>query len=186
MFSVSARIPCPANAASPCMITGTIFFRSVSPARCCFARARPTATGSTASRWLGFETRCIPTFRPSAVTKFPVAPMWYFTSPPPSTLRGSTSSNRAKTSAAARPTMCTITFSRPRWLIATTACSAPWFAAAPKIESSSGSSEASPSSEYRFVPRYRVCNTCSKISARTSQSRIRARSTSGASASILA
>ena len=28
-----------------------------SPRRVCLARARPMATGSTASRWLGFETR---------------------------------------------------------------------------------------------------------------------------------
>ena len=68
--------------------------------------------------------------------------MWYFTSPPPSVLRGSTSSNRANTSAAARPTMCTITFSRPRWLIASMAFSAPCSAAALRIESSSGISAA--------------------------------------------
>ena len=60
---------------SPCINTGTISFRPDSPARVCFARARPMATGSTASRWLGLETRWIPTFRPSAAEKSPVAPM---------------------------------------------------------------------------------------------------------------
>ena len=31
--------------------------RRLRPARSCLARVRPTVTGSTASRWLGFETR---------------------------------------------------------------------------------------------------------------------------------
>src|ERR1035438_1954340 len=82
--------------------------------RVCLARERPIATGSTASRWDGLETRCMLIARPSGARYSPVAPMWYFTSPPPSTLRGFTSSKRAKISAGERPTMLVITFRRPR------------------------------------------------------------------------
>ena len=50
----------------------------------------------------------------------PVAPMWYFTSPPPMVLRGSTSSNLVKISAALRPMVLVMTLRRPRWLMAMT------------------------------------------------------------------
>ena len=61
-FSVSAQMPWPAKAASPCMMTGTICcFAVFADARLLGARAAH-ATGSTASRWLGFETRCICTY----------------------------------------------------------------------------------------------------------------------------
>ncbi len=100
MFSVSARMPWPAKAASPWRTIGnTLSWLRSSPSRTCLARARPSATGSTASRWLGFETRWMLTLRPSRPVKSPVAPMWYLTSPPPKVLRGSTSSKPAKISA---------------------------------------------------------------------------------------
>jgi len=55
MFSVSATIPCPAKAASPWISTGRTFARcSVSFRTRCLARAIPSTTGFTASRWLGF------------------------------------------------------------------------------------------------------------------------------------
>jgi hypothetical protein len=38
---------------------GRYFALPPSPARSCLARVRPTVTGSTASRWLGFEARWI-------------------------------------------------------------------------------------------------------------------------------
>src|ERR1035441_2344861 len=93
---VSARMPCPANAASPWTRKGRYFSRAPSPVRSCLARVRPTVTGSTASRWLGLETRWMWTLSPLRVLYSPVAPMWYLTSPEPRTLRGSTSSNPAK------------------------------------------------------------------------------------------
>ena len=119
-LSVSAQIPWPANAASPWMIIGKMLRTPSAPVRSCHARARPITTGSTASRWLGFEARCSETTLPFAVFRSPVAPMWYFTSPPPIVVRGSTSSNFEKISCDPRPTVFTITFSRPRWLIANT------------------------------------------------------------------
>src|ERR1035438_2353691 len=109
---VSAVMPCPANAASPCTSSGRYFALPPSPARSCLARVRPTVTGSTASRWLGFDARWIWIFFPLLVTYSPVAPMWYFTSPDPNTLRGSTSSNSANTCSGVRlcfahlPTTC--------------------------------------------------------------------------------
>ena len=65
---------------------------SLAPMRICLARARPMTTGSTASRWLGLETRWSAMVLPLGEVYSPVAPMWYLTSPPPRTLRGSTSS----------------------------------------------------------------------------------------------
>ena len=51
MLSVSATIPWPAKAASPCMSSGKTLRRcSVSPRMRCRARAVPSTTGSTASR----------------------------------------------------------------------------------------------------------------------------------------
>src|SRR5271154_1813288 len=66
MFSVSAQIPWPANAASPCIAIGTTSRRPFSPRRICLARVRPMSTGSAASRWLGLDTRWITNSRPSA------------------------------------------------------------------------------------------------------------------------
>ena len=91
--------------------------------------------------------------RPWRETWSPVAPMWYLTSPPPRMLRGSTSSKPAKISAAGRPTVCAMTFSRPRWLIASTTWRAWWSAALSSISSSSGRSASTPSIEKRLVPR---------------------------------
>ena len=51
--------------------------------------------------------------------------MWYFTSPPPMVLRGSTSSNLVKISEGKRPMVLVITFKRPRWLIASMAVVTP-------------------------------------------------------------
>ena len=39
-------------------------FSAIAPCRTCLARVRPMATGSTASRWLGFETRWSATLLP--------------------------------------------------------------------------------------------------------------------------
>ena len=67
-------------------------------------------------------------------------------------LLGSTSSKPAKTSCGLRPTTCTITFRRPRWLIASTACSAPLAAAISSASWRSGTSATAPSSEKRLLP----------------------------------
>ena len=48
----------------------------------------------------------------------PVAPVWYLTSPPPRTLRGSTSSNLAKISEGQRPMVLVMTLRRPRCAMA--------------------------------------------------------------------
>src|SRR5258707_2371126 len=58
-FSVSATIPCPGNAASPWIRIGTLlagsnFGAPAAPVLVPAARAMPSTTGSTASRWLGF------------------------------------------------------------------------------------------------------------------------------------
>ena len=42
------------NAASPWISSGKPRLRSVSPWMRCLARTRPSTTGFTASRWLGF------------------------------------------------------------------------------------------------------------------------------------
>ena len=58
-FSVSATTPWPANAASPCSISGTTVNPSgPSPlsSRSCLARTMPSRTGSTASRCDGLAT----------------------------------------------------------------------------------------------------------------------------------
>ena len=46
----------------------------------CSARVRPSTTGSTASRWLGFEAR-VTVISPDGVRREPSAPRWYLTSP---------------------------------------------------------------------------------------------------------
>ena len=52
----------------------------------CSARARPSTTGSTASRWLGFAAS-VTVISPAGVVRVPSAPRWYFTSPvPPSSV----------------------------------------------------------------------------------------------------
>src|ERR671925_517169 len=52
----------------------------------CSARVRPSTTGSTASRWLGFEAS-VTVISPAAVARVPSAPRWYFTSPQPPSVR---------------------------------------------------------------------------------------------------
>ena len=131
----------------------TIEFRADSQMRVCLARERPRATGSTASRWLGFETRCSEMALPLGARYSPVAPMWYFTSPPPSTLRGLTSSKRAKISAGERPMVLVMTLRRPRWLMPMTAVLTPSVALEASTVSRKGISTVSPSSEKRLVPR---------------------------------
>ena len=65
MLSVSATIPWPAKAASPWTSNGKTFLRcSISPRMRCRARAFPSTTGSTASRWLGLAARRISTCAP--------------------------------------------------------------------------------------------------------------------------
>ena len=57
--------------------------------RSCLARVMPSTTGSTASRWEGFEARVIGSSSPALPWKVPRAPLWYFTSPEPCTDSGS-------------------------------------------------------------------------------------------------
>ncbi len=88
--------------------------------------------------------------RPLALRRTPVAPWWYLTSPEPRTLFGSISSKPAKISTGERPTTQAITLSRPRWLIASSACSAPCSEIPSRSSLSSGRSAVSPSSEKRL------------------------------------
>ncbi len=89
-FSVSATTPCPANAASPWMSTGsTVKPGSPLSMTSCLARTTPSSTGSTASRWLGLATSEVLIWPPSGARKVPSAPRWYLTSPEPCALLGS-------------------------------------------------------------------------------------------------
>ena len=63
---------------------------------------------------------------------------------------GSTSSKPAKISTGSRPTTCAMTFRRPRWLIASIACSTSRSAAVSNSEVSSGMSAETPSIEKRL------------------------------------
>ena len=70
MFIVSATTPWPGSAASPWSRTGSTLARPsaiVRAARSCRARARPSATGATNSRWLGFAQSETRTDAPAAV-----------------------------------------------------------------------------------------------------------------------
>src|SRR5918992_243079 len=55
-FSVSATTPSPGKAASPCTTIGSTLDSSRVPLVRCSARATPSSTGFTNSRWLGFGT----------------------------------------------------------------------------------------------------------------------------------
>ena len=55
----------------------------------CLARAMPSTTGLTASRWDGFAATETLIFAPVPAVNAPSAPRWYFTSPEPCTVRGS-------------------------------------------------------------------------------------------------
>jgi hypothetical protein len=96
-FRISATIPCPITAASPCITSGITRERSRSPRRRCFARQRPSTTAATASRWLGLLAIARWSIRPSAYRRVPEYPLWYFTSPPLSSKSSSQlSSNSVK------------------------------------------------------------------------------------------
>src|SRR6185312_9234041 len=89
-FSVSATTPWPANAASPWTSTAsTVNPGSPMSSTSCFARTTPSATGSTASKWLGLATSEVAIDEPSAAVNTPSAPRWYLTSPEPWVVRGS-------------------------------------------------------------------------------------------------
>ena len=178
MLSVSATIPCPANAASPCRRTGRTFECSrASPSAVCLARTIPSTTGSTNSRWLGFGASETPSFWPEGAVCVPTAPRWYFTSPDPRIESASTCpSNSAKICPAGFPTVFTRTVRRPRWDIPITASPRSDSAARSRRRSRRGIAASPPSSEKRFWPTYFVWRNFSKDSARTSASRIRRRS----------
>ena len=72
-FSVSATTPCPANAASPWMSTGsTVKPGSPLSMTSCLARTTPSSTGSTASRWLGLATSEVLIWLPSGGAEGPL------------------------------------------------------------------------------------------------------------------
>ena len=87
------------------------------PMRSCAARARPMATGSTASRWLGLETRCRATVPPVRAANRRWRPCGTSRHRRRGCCAGSTSSNLAKISAGGRPMVLTMTLRRPRWLM---------------------------------------------------------------------
>ena len=85
-FSVSATTPWPANAASPCMSSGSTANLRSGSFWSCLARTMPSSTGLTASRWLGLAARYTLTSEPSSAVNVPSVPRWYLTSPEPWTL----------------------------------------------------------------------------------------------------
>ncbi len=89
-LSVSATTPWPAKAASPWTRIGSTENASGSLMMSWRARAMPTTTGSTASRWLGLAASSTVMSWPWREVKVPVWPRWYFTSPEPWVESGST------------------------------------------------------------------------------------------------
>ena len=85
MASPSATMPWPANAASPCISTGSTLYTPGGWILSCLARTMPRTTPFTVSRWLGFAASSTSMVAPAAETYDPCAPRWYFTSPLPCT-----------------------------------------------------------------------------------------------------
>ena len=133
----------------------------------------PSTTGSTASRWLGFDARLTTISLPAGDWCLPDAPTWYFTSPEPWADIGSSSpSNSRKICSYDLPTTLASTLSRPRCAIPSTVSGNPESAAAESTESSIGITVSAPSRLNRLWPRYLVCRKRSKASAALSRSRI--------------
>ncbi len=175
MFRVSATTPWPAKAASPWIWIGSTG-KVVPPwsRMSCLARAMPSTTGSTASRWEGFAASETLMVSPSRPVKVPSEPRWYFTSPEPCIDFGSRlPSNSPKILPYGLPTMLASTLRRPRWAMPMTASSRRCSAAESMVASSSGMSDSPPSSEKRFCPTYLVCRKVSKASAEFSRRRMR-------------
>ncbi len=175
MFRVSATTPWPAKAASPWIWIGST--GKVVPPKSrmsCLARAMPSTTGSTVSRWDGLAASDTLMVSPSRPVKVPSEPRWYFTSPEPCIDFGSRlPSNSPKILPNGLPTMFASTFRRPRCAMPMTASSRRCSAAASMVASSSGMSDSPPSSEKRFCPTYLVCRKVSKASAEFSRRRTR-------------
>ena len=132
-------MPCPANAASPCIMIGTtagaVVLRAASAWRACGpsppGRQLP---GGWDSRRDGF-----PLSRPFDSDEIARrAHVVLHVAAAQNAARVHIFEIARRLPQPARPTMCTITFSRPRWLIASIAFSAPCSAAALRIASSSG------------------------------------------------
>ena len=167
-FSVSATTPCPANAASPCIATGSTE-KPVPPlsSRSCLARTMPSSTGSTVSRCDGLAVSVTLVSPSPNIRKYlPSAPRWYFTSPEPCAWPGSRlPSNSWKICEIGLPTMFASTFSRPRCGMPMTTSSSSYSAALSSTVSSSAMTDSPPSSENRFWPTYLVCRNVSNASA---------------------
>src|SRR6478736_10497650 len=83
-LGVSATTPCPANAASPCIRSGsTVKPDSPLLSLSCLARAITSRTGSTASKCDGLAVKETATWAPLGARNVPFEPRWYFTSPEP-------------------------------------------------------------------------------------------------------
>ncbi len=173
-------MPWPGNAASPWISTGSVTLRSKvgAPGLSAFvpaARAMPSTTGFTASRWLGFgtiDTEMWPRDFPCTST---VAPAWYFTSPvkPRSMrhVRESTGSlNSARICAYGFCRMCARTLSRPRCAIPISMSAMPESVAPATISSRMGRSMSRPSTEKRVLPGNVRCRKRSKTSTCVSRS----------------
>ena len=169
-FSVSATTPWPAKAASPWMSTGRMAARPSSPPiRSWRARAIPSTTGFTASRWLGLGDRVMRTGPPFADSWVPWAPRWYFTSPEPWGIPGSGFPwNSLKIREYGFPMFWVTTFSRPRWLMPRTISSTPSAAADSSSRSTTGMSVSPPSRLNRLWPTYRAWRNFSNDSERSS------------------
>ncbi len=82
IWKVSITTPCPAKAASPCMMIGTTWSRATLPRRSWRARTLPSTTGATISRCEGLNASAMCISPPGVIT-FDEKPWWYFTSPEP-------------------------------------------------------------------------------------------------------
>ena len=134
----------------------------------------PSTIGSTASRWLGFAASVSRTSLPAGDACFPVVPRWYFTSPEPWALAGSSSpSNSRKICAYDLPITFVSTLRRPRCAMPSTTSDMPASAASLHSASSIGTSVSAPSRLKRFWPRYFVCRKRSSASAAFNRSRMR-------------
>ena len=165
MAKHSATIPCPANAASPCIKTGITFFLSLSLWKNCFALTWPSTTGFTASKWDGLSVKLICTEFPSN-SLFEEAPKWYLTSPSKSLLAPTVlPKNSLKIALNGLPITFAKTLSLPRCGIPILISFAPKFPPLLIICSRAGIKDSPPSKPNLFVPTNFTCKYFSKPSA---------------------
>ena len=144
------------------------------------ARAMPSSTGLTASRWLGFGARwiCRSTSAPCWSWYLRWAPLWYFTSPvqpvslPVLLTRCTGSRNSARMCSQGLFRMWASTLSRPRWAMPIRMLQVLFSAASPITPSRMRIMVSRPSMENRVLPGKVRCRNCSKTSTSVRRSRM--------------